>query len=171
MRTKKEALTLLLTAKRNIQRKWNQPDTCVHREGFGHETQEIILQLNNSLVRPDLKHAVQVWFLFYKKNTELQRRATKRISVLKFKLYEERLKSISLSSREYYMETWYRSSKSLMISTMSTTRIWTLNLQPVQGWEIMTCTFKRVKGKMLKHRNRSLETEFPKNAVNAVSIK
>jgi len=60
------------------------------------------LQLNKSLVRPYLKHSVQIWrHAHFRKDTELievQRRATKLFLLLREKKYEERLRILKLTT-------------------------------------------------------------------------
>ena len=65
---------------------------------------DTILQLSKSLVRPHLECSVQAWRPHFKKDIELiegvQRRATKLISSLKDKNYEERLRILKLTTLE-----------------------------------------------------------------------
>ena len=65
---------------------------------------EIILQLYKALVRPHLEYCVQAWRPHLQKDIDLiegvHRRATKMISNLKNKSYEERLSILSLTTLE-----------------------------------------------------------------------
>ena len=47
------------------------------RSGVVRRTREVILRLYSALVRPHLKYCVQFWVAQYRKNTEIQRRATR----------------------------------------------------------------------------------------------
>ena len=74
------------------------------RRSFMCKDREIILQLYKSLVRPHLEYCVQAWRPHLQKDIDLiegvQRRATKMISNLKNKSYEERLSILSLTTLE-----------------------------------------------------------------------
>ncbi len=67
---------------------------------FSFKNKDIILPLYISLVRPHLEYAVQFWSPHHTKDiTKLeavQRRATKMITSLSNKFYEERLSSLNL---------------------------------------------------------------------------
>jgi len=67
---------------------------------------DIILQLFKSLVRQHLEYSVQAWRPHFQKDIDLiegvQRKATKLITSLKEKTYEERLRLLNLQT----LETW-----------------------------------------------------------------
>ena len=71
---------------------------------FSVRDKEVILQLYKSLVRPHLEYSVQAWNPHFQKDIDLlegvQRRATKLISSLKDKTYEERLCILNLTTLE-----------------------------------------------------------------------
>jgi ribonuclease P/MRP protein subunit RPP40 len=71
---------------------------------FSVTDKDIILQLYKSLVRPHLEYSVQAWRPHFQKDIDLiegvQRRATKLISSLKDKTYEERLRLLNLQTLE-----------------------------------------------------------------------
>lgn len=64
------------------------------------KTPEVMLSLYNSMVRPHLEYAVQVWSPNYRKDIDLleriQRRATKMIPPLRALSYEGRLRQLNL---------------------------------------------------------------------------
>ena len=71
---------------------------------FSDRDKEVILQLYKSLVRPHLEYSVQAWNPHFQKDIDLlegvQRRATKLISSLQDKTYEERLHILNLTTLE-----------------------------------------------------------------------
>jgi len=71
---------------------------------FSVRDKDIILQLYKSLVRPHLEYSVQAWRPHFQKDIDLiegvQRRATKLITSVKDKTYEERLRLLHLQSLE-----------------------------------------------------------------------
>jgi ribonuclease P/MRP protein subunit RPP40 len=71
---------------------------------FGNLTEEVILKLYKSLVRPKLECAVQAWRPHLQKDIMLpekvQRRATKLIVSLRDKPYDERMKKLKLTTLE-----------------------------------------------------------------------
>jgi ribonucleases P/MRP protein subunit RPP40 len=75
---------------------------CMIRGSFMCKDREIILQLCKALVRPHLEYCVQAWRPHLQKEIDfierVQRRATKVISNLKNKSYEERLSILSLTT-------------------------------------------------------------------------
>ena len=87
----------------------------VIRRSFKFLTSETFLLLYKGLVRPLLEYGHSVWNPFYKyqkKNIEdVQRRATRLLSSLKDKSYQERLKALDLPSLEH------RRSRGDMIDT------------------------------------------------------
>ncbi len=71
---------------------------------FSFKNKDIIVPLYISLVRPHLDYAVQFWSPHHTKDIPkleaVQRRATKMITFLRNKSYEERLENLNLSSLE-----------------------------------------------------------------------
>ncbi len=71
---------------------------------FSFKNKDVILPLFISLVRPHLEYAVQFWMPHHPKNIAnldaVQQRATKMITSLRNKPFEERLARLNLFSRE-----------------------------------------------------------------------
>ena len=71
---------------------------------FTCKSEEIILQLYKSLVRPRLEYCVQAWYLHLRKDIDLlekvQKRATRLIYLLHDLLYYDRLKRLKLTTLE-----------------------------------------------------------------------
>jgi hypothetical protein len=74
------------------------------KRSFSVRDKDVILQLYKSLVRPHLEYSVQAWRPHFQKDIDLiegvQRRATKLISDLKDKSYENRLRILNLTTLE-----------------------------------------------------------------------
>jgi hypothetical protein len=74
------------------------------KRSFVNSDQETILQLYKSVIRPKLEYCVQAWRPYLQKDIDLlekiQHRATKMISALKDKTYEERLAILGLTTLE-----------------------------------------------------------------------
>ena len=74
------------------------------KRSFSVRDKEVILQLYKSLVRPHLEYSIQAWRPHFQKDIDLiegvQRRATKLISDLKDKSYENRLRILNLTTLE-----------------------------------------------------------------------
>ena len=71
---------------------------------FTSRDKGIILSLYKSLVRPHLEHCVQAWRPYLKKDIDLlegvQHRATKIIDGLQNMAYEQRLRSLDLTTHK-----------------------------------------------------------------------
>ena len=71
---------------------------------FEYKSQDIILPLYKSLVRPHLEYGIQFWNPYLRKDIEklerVQRRATKLIPSLRHKTYEERISATKLTTLE-----------------------------------------------------------------------
>ena len=74
------------------------------KRSFSVRDKDVILQLYKSLVRPHLEYSIQAWRPHFQKDIDLiegvQRRATKLISDLKDKSYENRLRILNLTTLE-----------------------------------------------------------------------
>ena len=74
------------------------------KRSFSVRDKDVILQLYKSLVRPHLEYSIQAWRPHFQKDIDLiegvQRRATKLISDVKDKSYENRLRILNLTTLE-----------------------------------------------------------------------
>ena len=74
------------------------------RRSISVRDKNVILQFYKSLVRPHLEYSIQAWRPHFQKDIDLlegvQRRATKLISNLKDKSYEDRLRCLNLTTLE-----------------------------------------------------------------------
>ena len=72
---------------------------------FTYMDREMFLNLYKSLVRPHVEYATSIWSPVYKKDIiqieNVQRRATRLVSNLKYLTYPERLKTLGLPTLEY----------------------------------------------------------------------
>ena len=71
---------------------------------FLYKSEQVILQLYKSLVRPNLEYCIQAWWPHLVKDIQsienVQHRATRMISSLKGLSYDERLVSLKLTTLE-----------------------------------------------------------------------
>ena len=76
----------------------------VIKRSFSGRDKDVISQLYKSLVRPHLEYSIQAWRPHYQNDIDLiegvQRRATKLISGINKTSYEERLRSVKLTTLE-----------------------------------------------------------------------
>jgi ribonucleases P/MRP protein subunit RPP40 len=74
------------------------------KRNFSNFSDEVVLRLYKSLVRPQLEYAVQVWTPYLKKDIALmegvQRRATNLVHHLRGFQYEDRLRALHLTTLE-----------------------------------------------------------------------
>ncbi len=82
---------------------------------FSFKNKDVILPLYINLVRPHLEYAVQFWSPHYAKDIgklqTVQRRATKMITSLRNKSYEERLAQLNLFSLERKIITCFKNTQ------------------------------------------------------------
>ena len=88
----------------NIQSTINKANsmTGIIRRTFRYLNKNSLVKLYCALVRPHVEYGVEIWFPYLKRQSvaveKVQRRATKKLSEIKYLTYTERMQTLSLPS-------------------------------------------------------------------------